>query len=343
MAPEDLLIKIEEGTYYYYALNDQVRAATAFEGVLTFAPHNVEALIGLADVRLRLLQWGERASLLERALAIDPRNPNTLIRLSNQYRDFRQFDRALTLLQQLINIRPADDDLKAKFYLTEYWRTGSWDPYDRWRSTLPKGAELKSARVRNVDADRAIARRDFSEVLRLTDVDSEDVRSLIDSRDNAFKGALRALCLRAKGEAPRAVETARAALRLLDIELQKTPTDISILSDKARSHAILGEREMAFSALARPVAVAKDEGGVRYAELIQRESLYLLALLGDRKEALAELSRQLKLPESQVNDFRVNLSLASLWNDPDFQAIVNDPTNNAPLAFDVKYALTPEK
>lgn len=331
LAPEDLLVKIEEGTYYHYALNDQVRAAKAFEGVLTFAPHNVDALFGLADVRLRQMQWGERVSLLERALAIDSRNPNTLIRLSNQYRDFRHFDRALRLLQQLINIRPADHDLKAKFHLTEYWQTGSWDSYDRWRSTLPKGAELESARVRNVDADRAIARRDFNEVLRLTDVDSEDVRSLIDSRDKAFKGVLRALVLRAKGEPSRAVETARMALRLLASELQKTPTDTSLLSDKARLHAILGEHQMAFATLARAMALAKDEGGTRWAEIHQRRSLELHALLGDRKEALAELSRQLKMPESQANDFRVNLSLASLWDDPQFQVIVDDPANNAPL------------
>lgn len=343
LAPEDPLVKIEEGAYYHYALNDQTRAAKAFEGVLKSVPHNVEALIGLADVRLRQLQWGERVALLERALAVDPRNPNTLTRLSNQYLGFRQFGRAVALLQQLIDIRPEDQDLRAKLHLTEYWRTGSWDAYDRWRSTIPKGAESESARVRNVDADRAIARRDFAEVLRLIDVDSVDVRSLIDSRDSAFKGTLRALTLRAKGEPSRASETARAALHLLDSELQKTPTDISMLEDKARSHALLGEREMAFSALARAVAAAKNEGGTRYAELIQRASLELHALLGDRKETLAELSRQLKLPESQANDFRVSLSLASLWNDSQFHAIVNDPANNAPLPFETKYAPTPEK
>jgi hypothetical protein len=38
-----------------------------------------------------------------------------------------------------------------------------------------------------------------------------------------------------------------------------------------------------------------------------------------------------------VHAQRVNLALASLWDDPKFEAIVNDPAANAPLPFSVKY------
>jgi adenylate cyclase len=343
LAREDPLIKIEAGEYYYYALRDLTRAAQAFGEVLAAAPHNVEALIGLAGVRLRQTQWGERIALLERALAVDPRNPRTLTGLANQYRDFRQFDRALALLQQLSNVRPADTDLKAKFYLTEYWRSGSWDAYDKWRQTLPKGAESASARVRDVDADRAVARRDFDEVLRLLELRPDDVKGFSDSRMRAISEAYKTLALRARGDAARATKSARAALRLVETELQGMPGEVFLSTEKARLHAVLGEREAAFATLARLAAAEKSQGDMRWAEISQRQSLQLHALLGDRQQALAELSRQLKLPESQPNELRVDLALASLWDDPQFQAILNDPANNAPISFDSRPALTPEK
>ncbi len=68
----------------------------------------------------------------------------------------------------------------------------------------------------------------------------------------------------------------------------------------------------------------------------------MYGLLGDRAEALAELERQLKLPASSPNDLRVNLWLSSLWDDPKFLALINDPANNAPLSFDMKYGLQSE-
>ena len=41
------------------------------------------------------------------------------------------------------------------------------------------------------------------------------------------------------------------------------------------------------------------------------------------------------MPGSHPNDMRVDIHLALLWDDPKFNALLNDPTNNAPLAFTV--------
>jgi len=96
-------------------------------------------------------------------------------------------------------------------------------------------------------------------------------------------------------------------------------------------HALLGERSAAFSAHARSVALAEMRYGKSSADYNYREILQLHAVLGDRKEALAELARQLSLPNSRAHSFRVDISLVSLWDDAEFQALVSDPKNNAPL------------
>ena len=71
---------------------------------------------------------------------------------------------------------------------------------------------------------------------------------------------------------------------------------------------------------------------------IHRESIDLRARLGDREQALQEMSRQLKEPGSLVHGYRVDVALFSLWDDPAFQAIVNDPASNAPLPFGLEYS-----
>ena len=329
LALEDPQVKIEEGIYYHYALDDYARAAKAYEGVLRTAPNNVAALIALADVLGRTLRSSEGHALLERALAVDARNVHALIRQSNHYRNFRQFGRSLDLQQRLINVRPDDLELHAKYQWILYRQTGSWDAFDKWRSTLPKGAELRTYRVLRLDMERASARRDFDEVLRLLAVIPEDVKSNWKDYDHA---ELRALALRAKGDGSRAAEAARVALRQIAVELKSSPTDDQLLTLSALLHAILGERDLALAnhKLALTTALAKKD--LFSAGLADGELLYLHALLGDREKALQEIARQLKLPGWwSAHGFRVDLRLAALWDDPKFQAIVNDPASNAPL------------
>ena len=331
LSPADAQIDIEAGTYYRLALNDHARAAGSFENALKAAPHNVEGLIGLSEVYIDQFRIADGVALLERAFAVDSRNSGVLIRLANQYRNHRQYERSLALRQLLINLRPDDLDLQASYHNVEYWRSGSWDSYDRWRSTIPKAAGRKSARVMFTDIDRAIARRDFLEVLHLIEVDSEDVASLRDSSFAADRSANRAVALRAKGDRLQAGNAAREALRLIEAGLRKSSSNDSMWAAKARMHALLGERKAAFLAHARAVAQTEENSGKRSADFSYRGILDVHALLEDRVEALAELARQLRLPSSLPHEFRVHLELASLWDDPQFQALVNDPKNNAPL------------
>jgi len=331
LSPADVQVDIEAGTYYRLALNDYARAAGSFENALKAAPHNVEGLIGLSEVYRDQFRIADSVALLERAFAVDSRNSGVLIRLANHYLDHRHYERSLALRQLLINLRPDDLDLQASYHNVEYWRSGSWDSYDRWRSTIPKAAGMKSARVMFTDIDRAIARRDFPEVLRLIEVDSEDVTSLRDSSFAADRSVNRAVALRAQGDRVQAGNAAREALRLIEADLRKSPGNDSMWAAKARMHAFLGERKAAFLAHARAVAQTEEKNGKRGADFTYRGILDVHALLEDRVEALAELARQLRLPSSLPHEFRVHLELASLWEDPQFQALVNDPKNNAPL------------
>ena len=342
LAPEDLVVRIAEGDYYRMALADYERAAQAFAKVLQAAPHNVDALNGLASVYLYQDRAAERVALIERALTVEPRSFGALKGLKFHYVIYRHYDRALAYQQKLIDLRPNDISLQAERQRIEYLRTGTWDAYDTWRSRLPERAEGKFLMVRNMDVDRAIARRDYAEVLRLAEVDSEDSRDSVDSSQaGILKHRLLALTHRARGDRVRAIESARMGMRLLEAETKNRPRDWYSWQLKSWLHAVLGERGAALATHERAVAVAKKEGGAIDEESSRRGLLGLHALLGNRREAVAEASRQLKLPDSHPNEMRLSLELADLWDDSQFQAILNDPSNISPLPFNTKYSQVP--
>jgi len=335
LAPDDPQIKIEQGVYYLRALDDEGQAEKAYREVLAVAPNNVDALIGLADVLFRNLRWNERIPLLERAIAIDPRNVPALVRLANGYRSFRHFDKAGELRKRLVEIRPGDIELQANVYLVDYLQTGSWASYDRWRSTIPANSAEKFFRVRELDAQRAIARRDFDEAMRLYDLVPEDTRgSFMGPLEEASNALGHALVYNAKGNKARSREAARKALSIVDPALAKSANIDNLWYAKALAHALLGERELAYMAHAREVAAASING-LSSAEYSRRHNVEFKALLGEKDQALAELVRELKLPGAHAHSMQVMLELVSLWDDARFKALMSDPANNAPLAFTV--------
>jgi len=302
--------------------------------VVTFDPPPRLFLRPNADYRL-LTSTEERVALLERALLVDPRNPETLGQLSSTYRNFRQYERSLALQRQLMEVRPGDNEVKADLYYTQFLRTGSWAAYDEWRSTLPRDAGAQVRAIKNLDIDRALARGDLDEALRLIEVDSDDSKKIAESRC-ACKEVPRVLLLRAKGDAAAAAKAARSAMELADSELKKAPQDTAELWAKAMLYAIGGQKEPAFAWLAKAVAVHKSQGNLCAAAQTQKTSAGLHALLGERRQALEELSRQLQFHSTHVHELRLSIDLYPLWNDAEFKTLLDNPANRVPISFDTK-------
>ena len=115
--------------------------------------------------------------------------------------------------------------------------------------------------------------------------------------------------------------------------LRKAPGNDILWRNKALAHAMLGERSEAMAAHAQKVAWAKNESPWS-AELASRELPEVLALLGEIDEAISALKRQVHSQYFFVHDIRVSLPYASLWDNPQFKAFVDDPASNAPITFD---------
>lgn len=340
LAPDDPQVKIEQAAVLLQGFGDHARAMRAFEQVLAQAPYNIDALEGLAEVHNELGNGLQAVALLERGISVDGRNVAMLTHLAGTYQRYRHFDRAIGLRRNLLGIRPDDVEWQARLHYLQYLAGGSWADYDAWRSSVPKGAEKRFARVRNSDAERAIVRRDWPEVHRLIDLDVDDFKRAGNPTDAAERGWMHALAHRAAGDAQRAASVAKATLALLDAHLKKQPGDSALLEMKAQMHAALGQREPALAAFQRAVA-SVEKGGDRFSTESIRQRVYAVqALLGDTAQALEGLARQVKRPGFFVHEQRMNLPFASLFDDPGFASLVNDPASNAPLPLETPLRLS---
>ncbi|HSI47712.1 MAG TPA: hypothetical protein VLA61_05560, partial [Ideonella sp.] len=331
LASDDLQVMIAKCVVHLYALADPQGAIVACQAVLARAPYNVEALNLLAMAHGKFAQFAEAGQVLERALAVDVRHAASLRGLALIYERHRQYDRAMALQQQLIALRPGDIDLRSQYEYQGHLKSGGWTSYDAWRQTLPKGIEKHHARVRNADAERAIAAGNFAEVHRLVDVDSADWQHSLSSSSDAAILWGHVLTWNAAGEVQQARSSAPAALRKADEALKSTADGEFWGEAKAQLHALLGQKAEAMRAFDGAVEATKATGDLYFLELIRRRRAEVFAMLGEHEEALVMLKRHSRLPGFYIHELRNHLPLVSLWKHPGFIALVNDPASNAPL------------
>jgi Tfp pilus assembly protein PilF len=326
LSPDDLAVRSELGNYYYYGLRDYARAADYLEGVLQVAPHHVEILVQLAWVRRRQGQWIEATTLLNRALAIDPRNIAALKALAGNLRTFRHWEEALVLQRKVAALRSDDLDEQIELQYLVWSQTGSFDTYDAWRRTLPGDAVQRLPLVWYMDLGRAAALRDFATIVGLLEAPPARGAAVFHAKE------LLALVLLSKGDRVRALELAQSLQREALTELRRQPDNLRWLERSLVTHAMLGEPQAAWADYERwrALLIAQPDAFDVESFLGFRTSLY--AMLGDRDLALQSMRETLKQRRVMVWGYWAHdLALVSLWDDPRFLQMANDPANNAPI------------
>lgn len=326
LAPEDIAVRNEIGNFYYYGLHDFARAALYLEDLLRIAPNNVDTLTELAWVRRRQGLWAESNRLLERALAVDARNLVALQSLRENFARFRHWPEAAVLQGKIAAVLPDSLDEQCRLHEMEWSTTGSFARYDAWRKSVPDDAAQDSWAIWYMDVRRAAVGQDVAVALRMVDAGPRE-----QDRPTHFQNERRATFLLAKGARPRALALAQASLRSVQTALERNPDDRLNRQRASWNLGLLGE-PAAWSDYERcRAATIALPDAIESARLDEFE-IVVQDLLGDREKALQSLERLLKKQGLFLaSDWRLELSFASLWPDPRFQALANDPANNAPL------------
>ena len=327
LAPDDSEVIRLEGTYAYYGYRDYARALRQFEKVLRLQPSNAGAIFSSGLVQRRQGRITEGNRNLIRGVELDPGNPLYLNQLANALVDQRQWDEALAVQRRLIALRPNDLTAQGRLVRLQYQATGSTKEAEAWLAGLTP-AHFNSAYIVSVRTYWAAVKDDFEEWKRLDSLQPDYADSGSQPGEQAIAAAMR---LTLHGD----IQGARARLGNLSVEmkslLERQPSNALLWGEFAKLEAVLGEKEAALRDAQKGVDLlppSLDAVDGR-STLWNRAAVY--AWTGEKDRAIAELTKVLEVGFVSTWGVRESVYFAPLRGDPRFEALLNDPKNNAPL------------
>ena len=323
LAPTAPEVRLELGSFYYYAFRDYAKAEAIYGEILAIAPHHVEVLAQLGYVLRREGRFRESNAYFEKVLALDPRHLRVLGNMYYNFMRIRDYSGAVDTARRMIALLPLDLSHQILLQRAEWMRSGNTSAYEAWRAQLAPGAETKFRLIGVMDFNVALARRDFATAERL----------LGDLPGPARTSILKALLWRAKGDAPAAREAAETALAVIQKILRQYPDDPTPRAQVALLHALLGDGEAALREYRRACELLPDTRDAFIGVDVAAYGGRIHALLGERAEVMADLRRTVRAAPVSVYEVSpsTDLAFASLWDDPEFKAIAADPAYNSPL------------
>ncbi len=310
LAPDDPETWLKLATYYLapYAM-DYARSDGYLERAARALPNNGLVALLQAEADRRNGRAVDVLVHYRKAYELDRRNSLMRTVLFGWLLDIRRYDEVVRLERE----DPGSDG----YYLAllPFYERGSTREMDAWFATHPEA---------NSDA--------LSTWRFFTGNAAEYIKLLDEARQRSATGMLRpgdqimyANALTALGETVRAQELARAIEARRKAEPDNLAPDPGLL-------ILLGEKQAAIDT-AEAARAAEQKAGINR-NLVRGgwDIAFILAQTGEKDRAVAEFARLLKIPSGlNVYIIRNSWALKAMQGYPPFEALLNDPKNNAPL------------
>jgi tetratricopeptide (TPR) repeat protein len=131
-----------------------------------------------------------------------------------------------------------------------------------------------------------------------------------------------------------AAARARLATPMVELQLrvEREPSSPIAGAFLGMAEALLGHPEEAVRLVRKSMELLPESRDALDGPTYRYTLAWVYAVSGDKDRAIAELDRVLHEPSAfSVADIRANPGFEKLHGDPRFEALVNDPKNNAPL------------
>ena len=316
------------GDFFYYGYRDYARAADQYGRLAVLRPNDANVCGSLGLIYRRQGRFKEAVAELQRAVAIEPRNFRYLRTLQQLMQALNRYEEATVLQQRVVEFLPGD-----LFELGNLLQI----PFSARGSTKECAEVLAQAKAANAAEASFLnfARKtwaaqtgDWAEVIR-----TDRVERYFDSP--AFprwsQDLTTAFALAAHGDRAAARARAAEALPGLQAELERKPS-ATAWDALAGFEVILGHNEDALRAARRAMELVPEASDAVSGPGFSLVYGSTLAWTGNKAAALAELARLLRTPYGEnIYSAKAGFAWLPLRDDPRFQALVNDPKNNAPM------------
>jgi serine/threonine protein kinase/Tfp pilus assembly protein PilF len=288
-SPETLLAL---GYYQLWVLYDYGVAKTTFERVTKMLPGRSEVLIALGRVTLREGHWDEAIAYCEQALGLDPHNVELLNSAARNYGRLRQFQVALKLYDRALDIEPNDPDLMAA-KATIYQAQGNLQEAASLLTQIT--AQTRNGDSVLIKFDQLRLERNYGEAFRL--LQARLASGIGSAFGKAHMQVAIALTQCLAGDMIGAKAAAEAARKTLEALCRDQPNKALFAASLSQAYALMGQKDLALREAERAITLHARIEKDRAAGPGFEENLALVqTIFGDKSDAISTLTQLLHTP-----------------------------------------------
>jgi TolB-like protein/Tfp pilus assembly protein PilF len=284
------------GYYQYHVLRDYGSAKTTFERVSKMLPGSSEVPTALGAIARREGQWDHSIAYFEQALALDPRNVESLMQAAWTHTALRQFPTALKLFDRALDITPNDPDVMA-FKASLYQAQGNLQDAAKLLSEV--NAQTPSSSAFLIKMTELRLERNLGEAIRLLEGRQTHFHfaSEIDKGNNQV---WLARTQRLNGDTAGAKVTAEQVRNTLEPLCNDQPDNALFVGELSLANAVLGEKEVALKEAERAIMLcSKDRmwGSAMWGSAFEENLAVIQMMVGENSSrAISTLTRLLQTP-----------------------------------------------
>ena len=298
------------GDYLYRINGDYHAAREAYEKASDQQPGNANFMMKLAATLRRIGEFDDAIANFEKALQLDPANAMaTSDYLVTMWLN-GDYEKAIPLAERAIRQFPNDEVLKG--HLGLMYIDGQGD-LAKARTLLDGMTPVPGFEYANLVTTFYLLDRDFGQALAAWDISEVIKFSAYRSNPHGWRGRALGEIYYLLGEKEKAAKLLHEFISTENVNTLQVPRNRAFqLSNQALAFALLGDSTKALEYMDQAITTSESVGDALANGAIRGMRARLLAIVGQREQALVEIQRLLDTPGSYLS--RWMLTLDPRWD-----------------------------
>ena len=328
LAPDAPEVIEKLGDYYYYGFRDYTRAVEQYQRLAILRPNDGAVYGSLGLIHRRQGQQAAALAELRRAVQLEPRSIRYVRSVYDTALALCLYEEAAAAQRRVVELTNNDPAQQGLLFVITFLARGSTKEANDLIALFPP--EITRSPV--VMAGRKSLAQQSGDFAGFVALDRQLRYADALGATHGLQDVNAAFVFMALGDKDTARARAAEGAASLKADLEKQPANASLWAGLSGAHVLLGDRADALRCAQKAKDLVPESKDAILGPNFSLNYGSCLAWLGDKDRALAELARLLRTPWGEnVYTAKFSTSWFPLRGDPRFEALVNDPKNNAPM------------